>query len=81
MTTRGRARAVLADGGRFVSVQSSARERAADLVYISGLLEQRAIRPVIDRCYPLEQIREAHRYVEDGHKVGNVVITLEGGAS
>jgi NADPH:quinone reductase-like Zn-dependent oxidoreductase len=80
-TSRDLARAVLADGGRFVSVRSAARERPADLVHISGLLEQRVIRPVIDRSYPLELIREAHRYVEGGHKVGNVVITLQGGAA
>lgn len=76
-TSRGRASAVLADGGRYVSVRSGTDERPADLVHIAGLLEQGAIRPVIDRSYPLEQIREAHRYVEAGHKVGNVVITLE----
>ncbi len=74
--SRDRARAVLAEGGRFVSVRSAARERAADLVHIAGLLEQGAIRPVIDRAYPLARIAEAHRYVEGGHKVGNVVITL-----
>ncbi|TAK01355.1 MAG: NAD(P)-dependent alcohol dehydrogenase [Chloroflexota bacterium] len=74
------ARALLADGGRFVSVRSAAGERAADLALIASLLEQGAIRPVIDRSYPLERIQEAHRYVEAGHKVGNVVITLAGGS-
>jgi len=78
-TSRGRARAALDDGGRFVSVRSAARERSADMVHIARLLEQGAIRPVIVRSYPLERIREAHRYVESGHKVGDVVITLEGG--
>jgi NADPH:quinone reductase-like Zn-dependent oxidoreductase len=33
------------------------------------------LRPVIDRCYPLEQIAEAHRYVDGGHKRGNVIVT------
>jgi NADPH:quinone reductase-like Zn-dependent oxidoreductase len=74
--SRDRAGAVLADGGRYVSVRSARRENAADLERIAALLEQRAIRPVIGRSYPLERIREAHRYVEGGHKVGNVVITL-----
>lgn len=76
-TSRNRARSVLADGGRFVSVRSYASERAADLEHIAALLEQGAIKPVIDRYYPLERMAEAHRYVERGHKVGNVVITLE----
>ncbi|KAA9011876.1 NAD(P)-dependent alcohol dehydrogenase [Niallia endozanthoxylica] len=71
-------RKVLTPKGRFVSVegQGIAKVRTEDLLFLRELIEKKFFRPVIDRCYPLEQIREAHRYVEKGHKKGNVVITL-----
>lgn len=51
-------------------------ETAQSLIYLNGLIESGALKPVIDRAYPLAQIAQAHSYVEKGHKKGNVVIAI-----
>ncbi len=69
---------VLAPNGNFVTMAKlDTKESMENLVFIKELIESGEIKAFIDRCYPLEEMVEAHRYVDAGHKKGNVVITVE----
>jgi NADPH:quinone reductase-like Zn-dependent oxidoreductase len=67
----------LTSHGKRVSVDDGRPKLLAeDLISLGELAGSGEIRPVIDRCYPLEELAEAHRYVDEGHKRGNVVISV-----
>jgi NADPH:quinone reductase-like Zn-dependent oxidoreductase len=67
----------LKPNGIFVTIaQLSTKQSMEEFTTIKGLIEAGKLKAVIDRCYPLGQTVEAHRYVETGRKAGNVVIQV-----
>jgi NADPH:quinone reductase-like Zn-dependent oxidoreductase len=74
--SRSRSKAALRKNGTYLTSRSPTTETTEKLLYLRELIEAERIRPVIDGTYPLEKTADAHRYVDKGHKKGNVVITL-----
>lgn len=72
------ARTVVRPGGAYVNVHtaSDGGDTVENLIALREMIEDGKLRPVIDRRYPLDEIVAAHRYVDQGHKKGNVVITV-----
>lgn len=64
------------DGKKVKVIAGTTSGTAEHMRHFAGLWEQKLIRPVIDRTFPLERIREAHALAESWHKVGNVVVTM-----
>ena len=67
----------LKPNGKFITIAKlSTKQSLEELTVVKELIEAGQVRAVIGRCYPLEEMVEAHRYVDMGHKTGNVVITV-----
>jgi NADPH:quinone reductase-like Zn-dependent oxidoreductase len=77
-TSKSACKNLLKPGGKYVSIAGSPAKNPNDLLFLKELIESGRLRTVIDRRYKLEQIREAHAYVESFHKKGNVVVNISG---
>jgi NADPH:quinone reductase-like Zn-dependent oxidoreductase len=75
-TSKSACKNLLKPEGKYVSVIGSAGKNSNDLLTLKDIIESGKLKTVIDRRYTLEQISEAHAYVEKFHKKGNVVINI-----
>jgi len=76
-TTKSKAKRILNKEGIFVSVKMLTSEKTKYLLNLKELAEKEKIIPFIDKCYPLEEIVKAHKYVDRARKKGNVVIEIK----
>lgn len=75
-TSKSVCKKLLKPGGKYVTVTDSPPKGLNDLLFLKDVIESGKLKTVIDRRYTLDQIREAHTYVEQFHKKGNVVVTV-----
>ncbi|MDH4270821.1 MAG: NAD(P)-dependent alcohol dehydrogenase [Candidatus Aminicenantes bacterium] len=74
--SRSKCRGSLEENGTYRSIRTPTKEKTEDLIFLKALAEAGQLRPVMDRQYTLDQVPEAHKYVELRHKRGNVVIRI-----
>lgn len=77
-TTAKKAEGVLEEQGRFVTTQTRRQENIEELRAVRDMVASGAVKAVVDRSYTLDQISDAHRYVEESRKRGNVVVVVNG---
>lgn len=75
-TSKSACKSLLKPGGKYLTVNGNPKRSPDDLQQLKSLIEAGSIKPVIDRTYTLEEIREAHAYVESFRKKGNVVVRV-----
>lgn len=75
-STKSKCKNILKENGVFLNNSQLQKTEEKDLLFLKDLIESGKMKPVIDRIYSMEQIVEAHEYVDKGHKKGNVVITI-----
>ena len=68
---------ILIDTGKYYSISSPTKEDVARLTFLNQLLADGKLKTIIDNVYPFKDFKEAHRHVYDGHKTGNVVLTIK----